>query len=155
MQNDSLFGHLASRLSSHPENIATEALNYVLNRSTVARRAFAQYAAQSGADMPETLHFRTQEAGGDGAIPDLVGLDGEGRQVLLVEAKFWAGLTDNQPVAYLERLPASSDGLLLFVAPATRFPTLWPEPFQRCRDAGSTLEEVREVAEDFRAVRVR
>ncbi|PLS83931.1 MAG: hypothetical protein CYG60_20590 [Actinobacteria bacterium] len=155
MQNDSLFGHLASRLSSHPENIATEALNYVLNRSTVARRAFVQYASEAGVDLPETLCFRTQETGSDGAIPDLVGLDGEGRQVLLVEAKFWAGLTDNQPVAYLERLPPRTHGLLLFVAPTTRFPTLWPELLQRCRDAASTVEEVREVAEDFRAARVR
>ncbi len=154
MQNDSLFGHLASRLSSHPENIATEALNYVLDRSTVARRAFVQYAAQDGTDLPETLSFRTQETGDDVAIPDLVGLDREGRQVLLVEAKFWAGLTENQPVSYLKRLPSGIDGLLLFVAPATRFPTLWPELLRRCRDVGLAVGETSEVAEDFRSVRL-
>ncbi len=32
---------------------------------------------------------------------------------------------------------------------------MWPELLQRCQDPGSTVEEVREVAEDFRAVRVR
>ena len=53
---------------------------------------------------------------------------------MLVEAKFWAGLTDNQPNAYLDRLP--NDGraaALLIVAPEARLETLWAE---LCRLAG-------------------
>ncbi len=93
MQHDSLFGHLASRFSGQTENIATEALNYIINRSSVARRAFLQFAAQADVELPDTLRFQTQAVGDDNAIPDLVGMDSESRQVLLVEAKFWAGLT--------------------------------------------------------------
>lgn len=56
MQYDSLFGHLASR-SGHPENVATDALNYILNRSSVARRAFLEYARQADVELPDTLMF--------------------------------------------------------------------------------------------------
>jgi hypothetical protein len=38
---DSLFGHLVARFSTGPENLATEGLNYVLNQSQVARKAFS------------------------------------------------------------------------------------------------------------------
>lgn len=44
---------------------------------------------------------------------------------LLVELKFWAGLTDNQPVAYLKKLPTDCHSALLEVAPARRIESLW------------------------------
>ena len=45
-----------------------------------------------------------------------------------MEAKFWAGLTENQPNAYLARLPLDErPAVLLFVAPEARLETLWPE----------------------------
>lgn len=154
MQHDSLFGHFASR-SDQTENVATEALNYVLNRSPVARYAFLEYVRQAGVELPNTLIFRTQAVGDDNAIPDLVGTDSESRQVFLLEAKFWAGLTGNQPVTYLERLPTEVEGLLLFVAPARRFETLWPELLRRCQDGNVAVEHLHDdVAQDFRAVRV-
>ncbi len=154
MQQDSLFGHLASR-SGQPENVATEALNYILNRSSVTQRAFLQYARQADVELPDTLLFRTQAVGSDNAIPDLVGTDSESRQVLLVEAKFWAGLTDNQPVTYLNRLPSQADGLLLFIAPALRFETLWSELLRRCQDENFAVEQSHnDIAQDLRVIRV-
>ena len=60
--------------------------------------------------------------------PDLVGFDHQGRERLLVEAKFWAGLTDNQPQGYLDRLTDNGGATaLLFVAPRARLETLWAE----------------------------
>lgn len=155
MQYDSLFGHLTSRFSGQPENLATEALNYILNRSFVAQHAFLQYAKQADVGLPDTLMFRTQAVRDDNAIPDLVGRDSESRQVFLIEAKFWAGLTQNQPVTYLKRLPVEADGLLLFIAPAKRFETLWPELLRRCQDENFAVAQPRnDIAQDFRAVRV-
>ncbi len=156
VQHDSLFGYLARMLSSYPENVATEALNYILNRSSVARRAFLQYVKQVDVELSDTLLFRTQAVGSDKAIPDLVGVDSDSRQVFLIEAKFWAGLTEKQPVAYLRRLPAQVDGLLLFIAPAMRLSTLWPELLRRCRqDENTAIEQSHsDIAQDFRAVRV-
>src|SRR5438876_245351 len=96
----SLFGHLAVKFSAHPENLATESLNYILNRSATARRAFIRYLNQSGASLLDDLTFRSQQGGDDEAIPDLVGFDPAGKQKAIAEGKFWAGLTDTQPVDY-------------------------------------------------------
>jgi hypothetical protein len=145
--NDTLFGHLASRFQTHPENLATEGLCYVLRRSDTARDAFVEQARIAAPGIPTELRFKTQAAGGDGAIPDMVGEDSDGRTPLLVEAKFWAGLTDNQPVKYLDRLPADSEGVLVFVAPSARFETLWRELWKRCCDANLPFEE-KDVAPD-------
>lgn len=155
MQNDSLFGHLSRMFTISPENVATEALNYILNRSSVAKHACLQYCRQADIELPDTLLFRTQAIGSDNVIPDLVGTDSEARQVLLVEAKFRAGLTDNQPVTYLKRLPSEADGLLLFIAPAMRFSTLWPELLRRCQDAEvAVAESHNDIAREFKAIRV-
>jgi hypothetical protein len=132
---DSLFGHLAARFVTSEENLATEALSYILSSSSVARAVFVDYLTTLLPGLPTDLSFRTQEAGEGGEIPDMVGTDAEGREVIVVEAKFWAGLTDNQPVAYLKRLLVDSPGMLLFVAPEARVLTLWPELLRRCADA--------------------
>ena len=140
MENNSLFGHLASRFSAHPENLSTEALNYILTRSTIARKTFLKFLDQVGIELPEDLSFRTQMAEDEGAIPDLVGKDENGNQVLIVEAKFWAALTDNQPVTYLNYLPNNLGGVLLFIAPSLRFQTIWGELVRRCNNAGITVK---------------
>jgi hypothetical protein len=154
VQHDSLFGHFASR-SGQPENVATGALNYILNRSSVAKSAFLRFVAQTNVELPDALLFRTQATGSDNAIPDLVGTDSESRQVFLVEAKFWAGLTSNQPITYLKRLPSEADGLLLFIAPAKRFDTLWTELLRRCRNENFAVEQSQgDITEEFRAIKI-
>jgi hypothetical protein len=149
MQQNTLFGHLATLFASHPENIATEAFHYILSSSTIAKRAFLNYLAQAGIDFPPTLMFQTQMVGADNAIPDLVGRDVEQRQRVLVEAKFWAGLTANQPVTYLRRLPADEPGILLFLIPGMRFTTLWPELARRCNDRGINLGQPATLSSEF------
>jgi hypothetical protein len=52
----------------------------------------------------------------------------------MIEAKFWAGLTDRQRVHYLRRLEHNR-ALLLFVAPAQRLESLWPELERRVTGA--------------------
>jgi hypothetical protein len=148
MPQQSLFGHLIGRFSTQPENLATESLNYILNRSVVARRAFLRYLAQVGIEAAD-LSFQTQAGGSDNAIPDLVGTDAAGQPVVIVEAKFWAGLTPNQPVTYLQRLPDDAPSVVLFLAPAMRFATLWPELLQRCKLSGMTVGPERRFSRDF------
>jgi hypothetical protein len=135
MQHDSLFGHLVTTFHAHPENIATEALTYVLGRSPTAAKAVIRLVSQFGIALSDPLMFRSQHIGPDTAIPDLVGLDGNGHHILIVEAKFWAGLTEHQPNTYLKRLPTDRHAALMFVAPSLRFPTLWPELLRRCETA--------------------
>jgi len=123
----SMFGNLAVRFASSAENIATEALAYMLSQSPAARRALNEMAMILCPGVPEARSFRTQYAGEDQAIPDLAGFDHSGKAILLIENKFWAGLTPNQPVAYLKRLPEDEPGLLLFIVPPRRLHAIWPD----------------------------
>lgn len=72
-----MFGFLATRMSAHPENVATEALAYVLRTSTAVSRAFEDYVRRV-VQLPAGLHYVTQSTGVDGATPNLVGLAGDG-----------------------------------------------------------------------------
>ena len=110
------------------ENLAVEALGHILSGSEAARSALSELLQAGGAEVGQVAHVRTQDAGEDGARPDLVGTDQDGDDRVLIEAKFWAGLTANQPRGYLERLKsAPQPSALLFVAPARRLYSLWPE----------------------------
>jgi hypothetical protein len=57
---------------------------------------------------------------------------------LIIEAKFWAGLTDAQPVRYLQVAPHPE--VLLFIAPEARQETLWRELERRVRGAELEME---------------
>jgi hypothetical protein len=133
----SVLAHLTGRFVTQAENLATEALAYVLAHHPAASDAFTAVAREYEPALPERLIFRTQVRGSDGAIPDLTGGDATG-EPLVVEAKFWAPLTANQPVTYLRRLPGRS-GLLLFVAPEARSELLWSELIRLSVAAGLTV----------------
>lgn len=149
----SVLGHLVSRLSNDQENLATETLAYVLNESEAANAAFLKALEAVSFRANGLLRYQTQSKGADGTIPDLIGTDERGNECLLVESKFWAGLTGSQPVDYLRRLPEGSDGLLLFIAPSRRMASLWDELLRRCHADGLSprvvegAEEVGRVAE--------
>ena len=123
--DSSLLAHLSSRFTERTEDIAVEALGYILSTSEAARTGLLSILRSGGANVEELSRIDTQIGGKEGERPDLVGWDESGVERLLIEAKFWAGLTDNQPNAYLKRLPPN--GTLLFVAPEARVETLWPE----------------------------
>lgn len=135
MPSETLLAHVALRFSSHPENLATECLEFILSRSPAARRALLNFIHHSlGIGFPDSASYRSQASGVEGSIPDLVATI-DGKEVIIIESKFWAGLTDNQPVAYLARLSRGEAGLLLFVAPALRITSLWSEIVRRCHQA--------------------
>jgi hypothetical protein len=66
-----------------------------------------------------------------------VATDDLGGERLIIEAKFWANLTDNQPAAYLTRLAPAEPGLLLVVAPQVRLTTLWADLLSNLNSAGT------------------
>ena len=136
-----LLGHLVLRFASSPENVATEALAFILDKSPTTRHELSDFLRASGVKLPDDLVFRTQVVGNDATIPDLVGSKADWREFLIVESKFWAGLTGNQPVSYLKRLSRHGGGLLLFVAPEQRRATLWPKLLRRCADASLEITE--------------
>ncbi len=150
MTRQTLLGHLALKFATHPENLATEALHYILEVSPHARTALMGACSIGLDDLPSDLRFRTQVAGADAVIPDLVGFDEAGSQRLIIEAKFWASLTDPQPVGYLNRLPTDKTGVVLVLAPTRRFATLWPELVRRCSTVGLPIDQKSSSNDSFR-----
>ncbi len=133
-----LLAQLAPLFGAQTENLAVEALGHILSGSEAARSALSELLQAGGARVGQVAHVRTQDAGEDGAKPDLAGSDKDGEDRVLIEAKFWAGLTANQPVGYLKRLESGRQpSALLFVAPAQRLDSLWPE---LCRLSGSVAD---------------
>ena len=128
-----LFAHIAPRLTDRTEDVAVDALGHILSQSEAARGALESTLREGGAAVGTIARVRTQATGEEGERPDLVGFDDDGGERVLVEAKFWAGLTRNQPNEYVRRLALDRPAALLFVAPAARLETLWPE---LCRQAG-------------------
>ncbi len=132
MTNDSsLLAHLSSRFTERTEDIAVEALGYILSTSEAAKTGLLSVLRSGGADVDGFSRIATQVTGEEGERPDLVGWDQNDDERLLVEAKFWADLTCGQPNKYLRRL--RRDGVLLFVAPEARLDALWPELEQRAK----------------------
>lgn len=136
MQDRNLLAHLAFNFAPHPENLAVEALSHILQRSSSSRVVLERFLIRLGTSIEGPLTFRTQVSDQDGTRPDLVGFDASGNERVFIEAKFWAGLTDQQPAAYLQRLAFKDDALLLFVAPDARVSTVWPDILLRASSSG-------------------
>ena len=124
---------------SQTEDIAVEALGHILSNSGPARKAVEDLLESHGAKINPIKRVRTQVTGDAGERPDLAGADEHGVERLLIEAKFWACLTANQPVEYLSRLESNPPSALLVVVPAARFESLWAELRRRIQDI-ETLE---------------
>ncbi len=129
-----VLSHLALRFSSHPENLATEALAYILQRSAPARTGLNRLIETITAKNLNLERYETQSSHKDLSRPDLCGMDAEGNRSLLMEVKFWAGLTEAQPNGYLAAM--RQPGVLLFVAPEARLTSLWHELERRISERG-------------------
>ena len=142
-ENDTLLAHLVSRFPGNAENIATEALAYILNESSSCREALVNLLREGGVDVGPIDSVKTQVTGPGGVIPDLIGLyDGEYKP-LLIEAKFDADLTNNQPNHYLEWLSTyNGPSVLLFVVPGIRVRSLWPQLERRASEKYGTLTHI-------------
>lgn len=121
-----VFSHIVQRrLSQENENVATEALAFILGCTERGRSGLMKLLRGVAPDLPD-LHFRTQQTQGS-ARPDMWGMDG-GVPRVFIENKFWAGLTDNQPVEYLRMLArCPSPSVLLVVVPEARVHTVCRE----------------------------
>ena len=124
---DTLLAHLSPSFTSQTENIAVEALGYILNKYAGSREGLDDVVRSGVRNVKPVVKVRTQASALDGTRPDLVGVDEDGAERVLIEAKFWAELTPRQPHAYLDRLPDDGPAVLLFLAPEEKIVSLWPE----------------------------
>lgn len=129
---------IQKRFSQVNEDVATDALAYILESSPAASNGMRKLLCGLIPDLAP-LKFRTQEA--EGVIrPDMWGYEGNEPRVF-IENKFWAGLTENQPVNYLKQLATySRPSILLVVAPSPRQHTIWAELQRRVFDSGLLLD---------------
>ncbi len=126
--NHLLLASIAPKLGTATEDIATEALAHILSSSKVAMSVVEKLLQASDADEDITIRrVETQSTGKQGERPDVVGFDDQDEKRLLIEAKFGAGLTENQPNGYLDSLPDDGPSALLFVVPENRIESLWPK----------------------------
>ena len=113
------------------------ALAYILNRYPALREGLNEVLQQHVPDFElSDGPFETEASAPDGTRPDLMQKGVDGKERLFIEAKFHAWLTPNQPVPYLERLPADGVSALMFLVPPWRIKTLWGQLLHRIDKAG-------------------
>lgn len=124
----------------NPEPAATRALGYLLRSGKKSGPLRAVIGL-----LPAGVRFapgrvECEEMHGDNQ-PDVSLYDADGQLRVLLENKFWAGLTDRQPVGYLDLLGGRRDAALVFVAPKERIDPLWRELGRRCAAADRAFED--------------
>lgn len=130
---------IQKRYSKEFENIATDALAYILEESDSAKLTMMKLLQEIIPTLPN-LTFKTQLESED-ARPDIWGL-AEEKTWVFIENKFWAGLTENQPVTYLNELNKyEHPTLLLFIAPGLREQTMIRELSRKVKNAGFVINE--------------
>jgi hypothetical protein len=134
-QPNSFLAYVARRYSLKAEDVGTDVMAYLLARPSM-QAAFKSFLDELGwPQMPSRFRVscRTNDSYG---VPDITLADGKGLSII-IENKFWAGLTSNQPCSYLDSVRPA--GFVLFVAPQERKEALWSKILDRCTCAGKSL----------------
>ena len=124
--NDTLLAYLVSSFPGNTENIATEALCHIFDHSDACGVALNDVIQAGVRGLNAITSIKTQVIHRDGTRPDLVGFDENNIERVLIEVKFWAELTANQPYGYINRLPNDGPALVMFLVPDERVHSLWP-----------------------------
>jgi len=124
----SLLAYLYPHIKGSQEDVATLSLCYIISQSDILRNYFTKMV-EGKLQLTDvtSLHYNTQVVGENKDRPDIVGIDENGAERLICEAKFFASLTDNQPNGYLERLKNSKNSGLIFICPESRKLGLWDQ----------------------------
>ena len=117
----SLLAYLYPRIRGSQEDVATLSLSYLLTQSDILCSAFTKALSMHLHLSPDTsIHYNTQVIGQQRERPDIVGVDENGVERIICEAKFFAALTENQPNGYLRRLAGIENSGLIFLCPDSR-----------------------------------
>lgn len=133
----SLLAHLYPHIRGSQEDIATYSLQYLLSQSKDLNRSFTKKISEIlHVDSPEVLQYVCQVTGKseEKERPDMAGLSLDGKEEILCEMKFYATLTANQPLTYLDRLKNGEGKGLLFVCPTARKTNLWSKLKELCEN---------------------
>ena len=133
--NDTLLSYVARHHTSDLEDVAANALLYILSRSDSAKSALSDFLGDERGPLP-VAEARPWPAVAHGAEPDLACYNVDGTAVAFIEAKFWAPLTRHQPVTYWDELPDDRPAVLLFLVPGSRVEqgSLWDALVERLHE---------------------
>lgn len=149
----SLLAHMYSHIRGSQEDIATYSLEYLISRSTELNEAFTRLLEKSlCSSIGGSIRYSCQSVGDNLERPDISGVNSEGHEVVLCEAKFYAGLTENQPNGYLHRLKSEGGIGLVFICPEVRKKNLWSKLVELCNDG--PCEEIDEYCVSVDGVRM-
>lgn len=133
--SSSLLAHLYSRIKGSQEDVATLSLQYIVSLSSALNHEFTRLLYRTLHGSGDTrLNYVCQSVGENMERPDIAGIDSSGNEQILCEAKFYAGLTENQPNGYLDRLQRKGAFGLVFICPSARKITLWAKLLDLCKD---------------------
>lgn len=130
----SVLAHVVDGGTLQNEPAATQALAYILESCPDAARAFAGLLRTADIEF-DPGRVEAEEALED-SRPDMTIRDSDGHVRMFVENKFWAPLTEAQPMTYLGDLPGDLPSALVFIVPEQRVSTVWHELMERCRQEG-------------------
>ena len=138
-----LLGQFYTKIKGSQEDIASEGLVYILQRSKNARSTINKIVKnECGIELPD-LDFISQNIGEKLERPDISGFDDNRKERLIFEAKFWASLTENQPVNYLNRLVENS--VLIFVCPSLRVRPIYSDVLNRIKSETDTFQQFDDI----------
>ena len=150
----SLLAHLYPRIKGSQEDVATFSLAYILEQSSELNKTFTRLISDKlGYDLKDPLHYTCQDADSTHGRPDIAGYK-DGMLSILCEAKFYAGLTDNQPVSYLKRLIAECGDGLVFICPENRIASLWDKVCKIAEENGLQGTAVNDYCVEYGNVRM-
>lgn len=131
----SLLGHLFSHIRGSAEDVATMSLQYLLTYYEVLGDCFNDLLSELfNCSVGKIITYECQLTGEELERPDMSGKDADGNEIILCEAKFYAGLTSNQPLTYLERLRKENGKGLVFICPKDRAISLWDTLLDKCKE---------------------
>ena len=130
----SVLAHVATSMG---ERGATQALAYILNNNLASSELLSACSTRQASHSTPRHHIQA-EKGNDGNQPDMTihDMNDPSRLRVLIENKFWADLTNKQPVGYLKELPEDVSSALLFIVPSDRVRQIWNELKRRCVNKG-------------------
>ena len=121
----SLLGQFFTSIKGSQEDIASKSIAYILEKSNSARNIINSIIKNKTDLDFNNVKYLTQSIGKNKERPDISGIDDKGIEKIIIEAKFWASLTFNQPVEYLRRLKENT--VLIFICPKLRKFSLFDE----------------------------
>ena len=138
----SVLAHLFPSMG-HSEPAATRVLAYPLNKQPALAKALVGLLREVVDEFQP--HVTCERGSRNQGRPDLTLQDAAGNDMIVIENKFWAGLTDAQPVLYLRKLiEGGMKSVLLFIVPTKRLNTVWKQLKRRCCDAGLPVNKDQE-----------